>query len=146
MNSLVVNLGLSHCHEVSDSHLNILSIVGFQVIHFHGCNLPIESVKDGHDCGFLSLSKEVQITESEHPGPSGSLSKEVEIRCTADKLHGKVSNPECNSLLPGHPKVLVMRGDMLSTIEINIGLYGMHGCRCQRMIVKIKGMLIGLLS
>ena len=108
MKGFIVELGLCSCHEIPDPGFHIFSIVMVKIIHFHGCDFPVESIENWHSHCFFTFCPEIQVTKGKHPTSRSSLSKIVEIRSRTDEQHGEISCPKHKGLTSGHSEVFVV--------------------------------------
>lgn len=136
MERLKVDLLSGDGHEVSNPDLYIFCVVDIEVGHFHGCDFPVKSVEDGGCETFLAFSPDVQVGECEKPGTGGSISEVVEVWCVCDESHSDVGAPENQCLSSCHPKVLVVRRDLLSANKLQTNLERLHS-RVVRFFVKV---------
>ena len=146
MEGFEINLLFGNGHKISDSSLDILSVVDVEVGHFHGGDLPVESVEDWKSEAFLALSPEVEIGKGEEPGPSRCFSEEMEIGGISDKPHDEISTPEDQGFLPSHSEIFVMWGNLLCSHHIDVSLDGIESGVKRPLVQFIEGMDISLLS
>lgn len=125
MEGFEINLVLRICHQVSDSDFDIFGVVNFEVSHFHGCDLSVEPIQDGHCECLLAFCPKVKIGEGESPGAEGCLSEVAEVWDEGDEAHDEITSPEGKRIPSGHSEIFIMGRHLFGPHQINECLYGL---------------------
>ena len=118
MESFEIDLRFSFGHKISDSDLDIFSIVSFEVIHLVMSNLSVEVDEDGHHQIGLTLQEPIDWAEDNKGSWSHRISIVRKIRSSSNKSHHKVESPEKQKISSGSTEILIVSRHLFSTDNI----------------------------